>query len=283
MKTMEDQEQIFLCHLAESLAIDEKEIDSAKIDEDSFPSLDQVEEILGYKFNNKSLLEEAFTHSSYSEKLSYERLEYVGDSVLNLLFTREQYFLYPRLPPGWLTRLRSANVNTEKLARVAIKLGLQKFLRHKKPLLEEQIREFSEAILDYPLHSNGLVDVPKDLADIIESTIGAVFIDSRCSMDTVWKVFKRLLEPSISLETLKKHPVTELYEVCQKKKLKVKFVDLWKVNTGFDVFVDDQLVGRGTYALKKEIAHNRAANDALHNIERILNEKLDPQDLQSLD
>ncbi|XP_031263368.1 ribonuclease 3-like protein 3 [Pistacia vera] len=283
MKTMEDQDQIVLFRLAESLNLDGKESDSTQIHEDSFPSLDQVEEILGYEFNNKGLLEEALTHSSYSEKLSYERLEYVGDSVLNVLFTKEQYFLYPDLPPGSLTRLRSANVNTEKLARVAIKLGLHRFLRHKKPLLEEQIREFSEAILDYPLHSNGLVDVPKDLADIIESTIGAVFIDSHCSIDTVWKVFKGLLQPIISLETLKKHPVTELYEVCQKKKMKVKFVDLWKESTAFDVFVDDQLVGRGTYALKKEIAHNRAANDALNNIERILNEKLDSQDLQCLD
>lgn len=86
-------------------------------------------------------------------------------------------------------------------------------------------------------------------------------------------MFKGLLEPIISVETLKKHPVTELYEVCQKRKLKVKFVDLWKESTTFDVLVDDQLVGRGTYALKKEIAHNRAANDALNNIERIINEK----------
>lgn len=86
-------------------------------------------------------------------------------------------------------------------------------------------------------------------------------------------MFKGLLEPIISVETVKKHPVTELYEVCQKQKLKVKFVDLWKESTTFDVLVDDQLVGRGTYALKKEIAHNRAANDALNNIERIINEK----------
>lgn len=109
-------------------------------DSESIPNLDGVEKILGYKFNNKSLLEEAFTDPSYPEKcFSYERLEYLGDSVLNLLFTKEQYFLYPDLPPGSLTRLRSANVNTEKLARVAIKLGLHHYLRHNKPLLEEQV------------------------------------------------------------------------------------------------------------------------------------------------
>lgn len=103
--------------------------------------------------------------------------------------------------------------------------------------------------------------MPKALADLVESTIGAVFIDTN-SLDVVWKVFKDLLEPIIRRETLKIHPVTQLYEVCQKRNLKVKFVDLWKESTGFDVFVDDQLVGRGKCSLKKEIAHNRAAKDA---------------------
>ncbi|EEF27239.1 dicer-1, putative [Ricinus communis] len=210
------------------------------------PSLDGVEEILKYKFKNRSLLEEAFTDSSFPGKcFSYERLEHVGDSVLNLLFTKEHYFKYPNLPPGALTRLRAANVDTEKLARVAVKHGFHRFLRHKKPLLEEQIREFSQAILEYPLHSNGLVDVPKVLADIVESAIGAVFIDSNSSVDTVWK----------------------------KRNLKVKFVDLWRESMAVDVFIDDQLVGRGTYGLKKEIAHNRAAKDALDNIGRILGDK----------
>lgn len=80
------------------------------------------------------------------------------------------------------------------------------------------------------------------------------------------------MEPIISRETLKIHPVTELYEVCQKRNLKVKFVDMWRETRAFDVLIDDQLVGRGTYDLKKEIAHNRAAKDALHNIRRILAE-----------
>ncbi|XP_057984531.1 ribonuclease 3-like protein 3 [Hevea brasiliensis] len=198
--------------------------------------------------SNQRLLEEAFTDSSFPDKrISYEWLEHVGDSVLNLLFTKEYYFKYPDLPPGALTWLRAANVNTEKLAHVAIKHGLHHFLRHKKPLREEQV-----------------------LADIVESLIGAVFIDCNSSIDTVWK---NLLEPIISREMLKMHPVTELYDECQKKHLKVKFVDLWRESMAFDVFINDQLVGRGTYVLKKEIAHNRAAKDALDNIGRILGEK----------
>ncbi|KAH7533100.1 hypothetical protein FEM48_Zijuj04G0094400 [Ziziphus jujuba var. spinosa] len=248
-------------------------------------NLEELEEILGYKFNNKRLLEEAFTHASAlktsnssstsfsSSSSSYERLEFVGDAVLSLLISREHYFLYPDLSSGPLTRLRSSNVDTEKLARVAVKHGLHRFLRHNKPKLEDEIRKFIQEISEFPLHSNGLIDVPKDLADIVESAIGAVFIDSDSSLDIVWKVFKSLLEPIISPETIKRHPVTELYEICQKNNLKVQFVDLWKKNTGFDVYVQDKLIGSATYGLKKEIAHNRAAKDALNNIGRVLSEK----------
>lgn len=57
---------------------------------------------------------------------------------------------------------------------------------------DTQIREFKNAILDYPLHSNGLIDAPKDLSDIVESTIGAIFLDSGSSLDTTWKVISFL-------------------------------------------------------------------------------------------
>jgi ribonuclease III len=55
-----------------------------------------VEAIIGYEFKNKHLLEEAFTHNTYGAEndLSYERLEYVGDVVLNLSITKEQFFFF---------------------------------------------------------------------------------------------------------------------------------------------------------------------------------------------
>ncbi|XP_048434652.1 ribonuclease 3-like protein 3 [Pyrus x bretschneideri] len=241
-------------------------------------NLEEVEKIIGYKFENKVLLQEAFTHSSFVPAewsgSSYERLEYVGDAVLNLIFSREQYLLYPDLAPGPLTRLRAANVDTEKLARVAVKHGLYRYLRHRKPLLEEQIRKFMRAISDYPLHSNGLIDAPKNLADIVESTIGAVFMDCK-SIDIVWKVFKNLLEPIIDPKTIKKHPVSQLHEVCQKNNLKLRFVDLWEEKHTVEVFINDQIVGRGTYSLKKEVAQNRAAKDAFDNMWNVIGQEKD--------
>lgn len=70
------------------------------------------------------------------------------------------------------------------------------------------------------------------------------------------------------------HPVTELVELCQKKGWHIRFENgAWKESTKIDVFVEDHLVGSATYAFKKEIALNRAAKDALANVEKILGEQ----------
>ncbi|XP_076929629.1 ribonuclease 3-like protein 3 [Bidens hawaiensis] len=107
------------------------------------PSLNKVETIIGYTFKNKELLNEAFTHNSYKDhgdpQTSNERLEYLGDSVLNLMFAKQQYFSYPKMKSGELTQLRAANVDTEALARVGFKHGLHRFLKHDDPSLNERV------------------------------------------------------------------------------------------------------------------------------------------------
>ncbi|KAK1405446.1 ribonuclease 3-like protein 3 [Heracleum sosnowskyi] len=241
--------------------------DDTSCSSESLPSLEEVEKIIGYNFKNQSLLQQAFTHQSYQQKCeSYERLEFVGDSVLNLLITQQQFYMYPDLPPGMLSPLRSANVDTEKLARVAIKYDLLKYLRHNNRKLSQQVRGFLKALPKYPLHSYGLIDPPKVLADIVESTIGAVYIDSNSSMDITWEVVKDLLEPMITPEMIQENPVKKLQEMCQKQRLKVRFKDIWLKKGTFEVYIDDQLRGKGEYRAKKEIALNRAANDAYNDI-----------------
>nr|CAB3472421.1 unnamed protein product [Digitaria exilis] len=102
-----------------------------------------VEAVLGYEFADKSLVELALTHASfyfpYRTGDTYERLEYLGDAVLTCLVSREVFRTYRTLPPGPLTRLRAANVDKEKLARVAVGRGLHRFLRHKALQLEGQV------------------------------------------------------------------------------------------------------------------------------------------------
>ncbi|XP_072983560.1 ribonuclease 3-like protein 3 [Typha latifolia] len=227
-----------------------------------------VEKLLGYEFKDKKLVEEALTHESLfyplMPEVSYHRLEFMGDAVLSCLVAREVFKSYPALDPGHLTRLRAANVDKEKLARIAVNHHLHLYLRHKTTRLPEQIEDFMKAMHEYPTHSNGLLDPPKVLANIVESLLGAIFIDSNSSLDAVWKVFKKLAEPLISPETLGKHPMTELHELCQKlgKQVSIK-KDGWAENGKVEVCIDGKLVGSATYVHKKEIAKNRAAKVAL--------------------
>ncbi|XP_010451498.1 PREDICTED: ribonuclease 3-like protein 3 [Camelina sativa] len=231
--------------------------------------IELLEKNLNYKFKNKNLLLQAFTDATYVDEEcdSYELLELLGDSVLDTAIIFEFIKLYPKQSPGVLTKLRAVNVDSEKLARVAVKHELYRYLRHKKPLFLEQIMEFVEAKKEHPLHSHGLLKVPKSLANIVESTIGALFMDCEC-IKTVWKVIKPFMEPIILLENFKNHPMTELNEMCQKKNLKLTSKDTWEINGKYCFLIEDKLVGCGLYPEKKETARNRAAQNAVENFSK---------------
>ncbi|KAJ8554536.1 hypothetical protein K7X08_025214 [Anisodus acutangulus] len=248
-----------------------EEATKRSLQDEASQNVEEVQKIIGYHFNDRNLLRQAFTHPSYHKDcISYERLEFVGDSVLNLMITQQQFSEYPNLPPGLLSPLRAANVDTEKLARVAVKHSFHKYLLHGRPILTRRIQSFINALPEYPLHSHGLINAPKVLADVVESTIGAVFIDSNSSIDTTWEVAKALLDPIITLEMLQTNPVKKLYETCQKHKLTVRVVDMWSHDGSFEVFIDNQLSGKGMCHVKKEIALNRAANKAYNEVIRML-------------
>lgn len=235
-----------------------------------------VEALLGYEFADKALVGQALTHGSFyypyrPGEANYERLEYLGDGVLTCLMSREVFLAYRDLPPGPLTRLRAANVDKEKLARVAVDHGIHRFLRHKAPQLDGQIDDFVKELREYQYHSNGLLDAPKVLSDIVESLIGAIYLDSNFNQEVVWRVFRKLSDPFISPETLGKHPVSELLEFCQKTRRGLKIVkDGWDKDLKVDVLVDGELVGSAVYAQKKEIAQNRAAKAALDKLKETL-------------
>ncbi|XP_047973104.1 ribonuclease 3-like protein 3 isoform X1 [Salvia hispanica] len=235
--------------------------------EESSRRVNDLREIIGYEFNDPMILQQAFTHHSYEEGCSsLDRLAYIGDAILTFAVTKDQCVLYPDSDPGMLTRLRSANVDTEKLARATLKLELHEFLRHNIFLLEHQIEEFREAIAKHPLHSSGLIDAPKVLADIFEALIGAIFLDCKSSFDTTWEVVKKLLEPVITPATLPIHPVSQLQELCQSRRLSLKMRDSWKDNGVVEFVINDACVGRAEYKAKRAIAKNRAALDAYNHL-----------------
>lgn len=102
-------------------------------------SVRAVEKLLNYNFTDKKLLEEALTHSSYTGSASYQRLEFVGDAALGLAITNYMFLAYPDADQGKLSLVRAANISTEKLARVAIRHGLYKYVRHNATALDEKV------------------------------------------------------------------------------------------------------------------------------------------------
>ena len=96
--------------------------------------METLEARLGYTFQDRSLLQQALTHSSYANENrgglgSNERLEFLGDSILGMVTADHLYHAHPDLPEGDLTRTRAALVCEESLVEVADRLELGKFLR----------------------------------------------------------------------------------------------------------------------------------------------------------
>src|SRR5580704_19420313 len=92
------------------------------------------EKRIGYTFRNKALLETAFTHRSYinenraPSREHNERLEFLGDAVLELVVTEFLYAKYPEKPEGDLTAYRAALVNTQSISEAAVKLDMNEFM-----------------------------------------------------------------------------------------------------------------------------------------------------------
>lgn len=229
-----------------------------------------VEKILNYKFKNKRLLEEALTHSSYTDSASYQRMEFLGDAALGLALSNYVYLAYPQLDPGHLSLLRAANISTEKLARVAIKHGLYRFVRHNATALDDKVKEFSDAVSgedddDDALVYGGSIKAPKILADIVESVAAAVYVDVDFDLQTFWVIFRGILEPIVTLEDLQQQPqpVTMLFERCQKQGRNVD-IKHWKneAKSIASVYVDGQFIASSS-SEQKEIAKLNAAKGAL--------------------
>ncbi|CAI9295406.1 unnamed protein product [Lactuca saligna] len=236
-------------------------------------SIASVEAILRYKFNNRSLLEAALTHTSYTESESYQRLELLGDAVVGLVITIFFYLAYPDVDPGQISLLRSANISTEKLARVAVRNGLYKYVRHKTILLNDKVRKFVIAVEDEDemVVHGGQMKAPKVLADIVESVVGAVYVDCGFCLQSLWMIIRELLEPMVMLDVLEKQPqpITMLYEACQKEG---KFVDIKNWRKGerniASVYVDGRFIASGS-SENKENAKLHAAEVALSKLTRL--------------
>ncbi|XVE75158.1 hypothetical protein DITRI_Ditri12bG0072900 [Diplodiscus trichospermus] len=200
-----------------------------KVQAEKLVNIPRLESLLKYSFQDPTLLVEAVTHGSYMLAEipgCYQRLEFLGDSVLDYLITLHLYSKYPGISPGLLTDLRSASVNNNCYALSAVKAGLHKHILHSSQKLYREIKEtvesFKELSLGYTYGWESEKSFPKVLGDVVESLAGAIFVDSGYNKDTVFESIRPLLEPMVTPETMKIHPVKELHEVCQKQHFELR-------------------------------------------------------------
>jgi len=157
---------------------------------------------LGYQFENPGLLRQALTHRSHSTPHN-ERLEFLGDGVLNCVIASLLYDRFPRLPEGDLSRLRASLVNQDTLSRLASALDLGNELR----LGEGELK-------------SGGFRRPSILADALEALVGAIFLDGGFdrAADTIRTIYAPLLD-ALDPDRLGKDPKTLLQEYLQGKRL----------------------------------------------------------------
>jgi ribonuclease-3 len=165
-------------------------------------SPERLEARLGYRFADARLLQQALTHRSHSTPHN-ERLEFLGDSVLNFIVAAELYERFGKLKEGELSRLRSSLVREQSLHEVASQMQLGDFLR----LGEGELK-------------SGGFRRPSILADALEALIGAIFLDggfdaARAAVRTLFAPMLEAIDPKITAD---KDPKTLLQEWLQSRK-----------------------------------------------------------------
>lgn len=157
---------------------------------------------LGYAFRDRALLQQATTHRSFSADHN-ERLEFLGDSVLNLAVAHLLYAQLSQLPEGDLSRVRANLVKQDTLQDLALEIGLPEVIR----LGEGELR-------------SGGRKRPSILADALEAVIGAVYLDGGYSaaQALVERLFRNV-EIQPQMQAAAKDPKTELQEWLQGRKL----------------------------------------------------------------
>ena len=214
-------------------------------------NLKELQENLGYKFNDISFLEEALTHSSYANENphveSNERMEFLGDAVLSIVSAEFLYLNYPNTPEGKLSKMRAGMVCTSALAGYATELDLGNFILLGKG----------------EIHVGG-EKRPSILENTFEAVIAAIYLDG--GMENAKKFVLRFLkEEHKSFKDYK----TQLQEVVQQNpEEKLSYVITAETGPDHDktfeaeVHLNSNVIGKGTGKTKKQ-AEQEAAREAL--------------------
>ena len=166
--------------------------------------VDEFEKKINYKFKNKSLIDLAFTHSSFKNKINknYERLEFLGDRVLSLVISEDLFLKYSNENEGALSKRLSDLVSKQKLLEVANEISIKEMLK---------MDQFEKRNLK--LKKNISI-----LSDVCEALIGAIYLDT--DLENAKKFISKYWKKKISKNILPpQDPKSLLQEVAQKKGL----------------------------------------------------------------
>ncbi|KAJ1747856.1 Dicer-like protein 1 [Coemansia sp. RSA 1821] len=236
-------------------------------------AVQRVENTLGYTFRDHSLLLEALTHCSSLDlsSSSYQRLEYLGDAILDFLLTKRYYDYHPPLSSHRITLIKHVAASNDLFGVILVQHGLHKYIRHSSAMLQGSIDDYELRLenacktwrgnrqnyqttgdmseqpsdpheldtppmkqrrvssgsekLDFDVYADlppevwNSVRAPKVLGDLLESLIGAVYVDAGMDFDAVVRVYEHMLSPFLSrfVDTgkLSLHPVIHTLLVCQ--------------------------------------------------------------------
>ena len=161
-------------------------------------NIEKLQDLIGYWFNDVSLLKEALTHSSYANEnntRSYERLEFLGDAVIELIVS-DYIYNHLNFGAGDLTKLRASLVSTDYFKNIVCEIGLDKMAYKSKSL--QQLSK-------------------KNIADLLESLLGAIYVDG--GYDNAKKlVYKYIIKGEDNIGFVLKNSIdykTVLQELCQ--------------------------------------------------------------------
>lgn len=222
----------------------------------------KLEETIGYRFRNRKLLETALTHSSFANERhdpgeeSYERLEFLGDSILGHIAADFLYRHDPPIPEGRMTRLRAELVCEQSLHRIAQRMELGKYMRLGRGEERTHGRER-----------------PSILADMVESILAAMYLDSGSLEEPRRFILNELLLPADLGEQHRSEDYkTALQELIQRKPNQlISYEMLGQSGPDHDktfvfrVLVNGVPVGEGCGRSKKE-AEQMAAREALEHL-----------------
>lgn len=228
---------------------------------------DDIRSLLGFEPINLEIYRRAFTHKSLNKMddsgnvFSYERLEFLGDSVLGTVVSTYLYNKVPSGDEGYLTKMRSKIVSRKHLNELGKELDLVRFIDRKS----------TNQMLSENVHGN-----------IFEALVGAVLLDRGYQYCEKF-INKSVIEPHVDIEKLEGKIISYkslLIEWCQKEKKQFKFesnvLNEFSRDATFVVklFINDELISKAT-AVSKKVAEEKAATRGFYALQDKIGNKKD--------